>query len=353
MKLLIFVFLVITVSCSTDNVLKYHTAEFPQEQELTYTTIATDVPSKYILGIYVKDSILLVQGNDGNHCFFAYHKNTGKYIRPFFQIGRGPFEGVSPGFIETPGDSCLITESNLRKGYFFSLSGLLNGNPDFFREFNFRFPEERAQMMANHPVMLAENKYLLTVPFSAAERFAVYTNPYTEGKKEIKHISRTYPKITEEPDAVNAAILQHINQYAVSPDGTKLVHLSFVGAIAETFEIGKDTLRPIAIKGFLRPEYQLMGSGISPANEGMIGFGDVIASDDYFYAIYYNTPYNKDNLRTIAVFDWDLKPVRSYTVKDRILYMTSDPHTGYVYAVVNNRETHEYDIIKFDESFIR
>lgn len=353
MKLLIFLFLVITVSCSTDNVLKYRAIEFPQEHELTYTTIATNVPSKYILGIHVKDSVLLVQGNDGNHCFFAYNKNTGKYIMPFFQIGRGPFEGVSPGFIEAAGDSCIITESNLRKGYFFSLSGLLNGNPDFFREFNFRFPEERAQMMANHPVMLEANKYLLTVPFSATERFAVYTNPYTEGKKEIKHIHRDYPKITEEPDAVNAAILRHINKYAVSPDGTKLVHLSFIGAIAETFNLQQDSALPIAIKGFFRPEYQLMGSGISPANEGMIGFGDIIASDNYFYAIYYNMPYNQDKLRTIAVFDWNLNPVKSYKVKDQILSMTRDTRTNDVYAVVNNQETHEYDIIKFDESFIR
>lgn len=352
MKLLLVLLLILT-ACSTNNILKYHSPEFPREQELTYTTVATNVPSKYILGIHIKDSVLLLQGNDGNNCFFAYNKNTGKYLKSFFQIGRGPFEGVAPGFIATPGDSCLITESNLRKGYFFSLSGLLNGHPDFFREFTFQFPEERAQMMANHPVMLEENKYLLTVPFTAVERFAIYTNPYTNGKKEVKHIHRDYPKITEDPDAVNASILQHINQYAVSPDGTKLVHLSFIGAIAETFEIGKDTALPIAIKGFLRPEYQLMGSGISPANEGMIGFGDVIASDNNFYAIYYNTPYNKENLRIIAVFDWNLNPVRSYTVKDRILYMTSDPGKGHVYAVVNNRETHEYDIIKFDEQFIR
>lgn len=97
MKLLIFVFLAITVSCSTNNVLKYHAVDCPQEQELTYSTVATNVPSKYILGIHIKDSVLLVQGNDGNRCFFAYNKNTGKYIMPFFQIGRGPFEGVSPG----------------------------------------------------------------------------------------------------------------------------------------------------------------------------------------------------------------------------------------------------------------
>lgn len=353
MKILTFFMLLLITACTSDNLVKYQPLNFPQEEELTYTPIARNIPSRYILDLFVTDSALILEGNDLESFFFAYDKATGRHLQNFFKIGRGPFEGVAPNLIAINGDSCVITESNLTKGWSFSLSGLLSGKNDFYREFRFQFPEERAQMMASNAINLGNHNYIIDIPFTAEERFAIISNPYSSGEKNIKHLYKTYPKITPEADSVNAIVLSYINKFTASPGRTKFVTLSFIGAIAETFELRQDTLLPIAVKWFIKPEYDIFNWNAIPRGDAIMGFGSVIASDNNFYAIFYNNEYNAPaNKNTIAVFDWKINPVKLYTVNDWLVTMKLDPESRIVYAVIKNRETKEYDLVKFDKQFI-
>lgn len=354
MKILTFLTLVLlTTACKSDNLVKYQPLNFPLEEELTYTPIVRNIPSRYILDLFVTDSALILEGNDLESFFFAYDKATGRHLQNFFKIGRGPFEGVAPNLVAVNGDSCVIAESNLRKGWSFSLSGLFNGKSDFCREFRFKFPEERAQMMASTAINLGDHNYIIDIPFTAEERFAIISKPYSNGEKTVKHIYKAYPKITPEADSVNAIILSYINTFAASPGRTKFVTLSFIGAIAETFELRQDTLLPIAVKGFIKPGYDIVNWNAIPKGDAIMGFGSVIASENNFYAIFYNNEYNAPaNKNTIAVFDWNINPVKLYTVNDWLVTMKLDPETNIVYAVIKNRETYEYDLVKFNRKFI-
>lgn len=353
MRIFTVLMLLCAAACSSNNMVEYQPLKFPRQEELTYTPIARNIPSRYILDLFVTDSVLILKGNDLENFFFAYDKNTGKHLKSFFRMGRGPFEGVAPNLIAGTGDSCVICESNFRKGWSFSLSGLLNGKNDFYRQFRFQFPEERPQMMASNAVNLGDNKYIIDIPFTAEERFAIISNPYSSGEKTVKHIYRKYPEIAPEADSVNAIVLSYINTFGISPDKTRFVNLSFIGAIAETFEFRQDTLVPIAVKGFIKPEYDIVQWNAIPRNDAVMGFGSVIASDNHFYAIFHNAQYNSTSHKnTIAVFDWQINPVKLYTVNDWLVTMKPDPETRIVYAVIKNRETREYDLVKFDKQFI-
>lgn len=355
MRTLTILILLLVTACTSNNLLEYETLTLPPQEELTYTTVVRNIPAKYVMNLFITDSVFIVAGNDQESFFFAYDKKTGKHLKNFLKIGRGPFEGVSPFLLAINGDSCVITESNLRKGWSLSLSGLLQGKSDFYREFRFQFPKERPQMMASDVVNLGENRYIIPIPFTATERFAIITNPYSTGEKSVKHIYTKYPHITPDADSVNAAILNYINQFTLSPDRTKFVTLSYLGAIAETFQFQKDTLIPLAIKGFIKPEYHVARFGAHPKTDAMMGFSSVITSNEYFYTIYhnhrYNTPSDKD-VRTIAVFDWKINLVKSYKIKDLLFKMKLDPATNIVYGLIRNQETLEYDIVKFDKQFI-
>lgn len=355
MKIFVFLLLLGLTACTSSNVLEYEILTFPQEEELTYTPVVQNIPVRYVMDLFITDSVLIVQGNDDERFFFAYDKHTGKHLKNFMNIGRGPFEGVSPILIGINGDSCVVNESNLRRGWCFSLSGLLADKNDFYREFRFRFPQERPQMMARSGVNLGNSQYIINIPFSATERFALFTNPYSAGEKKVKHLYRKYPQITPEADSVNAAILRYINAFALSPDRTKFVTLSYIGAIAETFEFRQDTLIPLAIKGFIKPEYTVARWGAHPNTDAMMGFGSVITSDKYFYVIYHNTRYNTPSdkdIRTITVFDWEINPVKSYTLKGLLFAIKLDPATNIVYGLIRNSETLEYDLVKFDKQFV-
>ena len=75
-------------------------------------------------------------------------------------------------------------------------------------------------------------------------------------------------------------------RYALSPDKTRLAAGTFFGCILETRAIGKDRIRQIATRYFIRPEFDF-NSGIPLCTDKTVcGFYDLYATDDRIYASY-------------------------------------------------------------------
>lgn len=353
MKYIYILFILFCVSCNNES-FTYQELALPKEEKLDYTLVSKNIPAKYILELHLKDSIIILGGKDTSACFFMYNRFTGEHIKDFFKIGRGPFEGVAPKYVNMEGDSCAILESNLRKGNLVNLSKLSAGNDDFYKEIDFKMPEDRPVMMAGNTIKMGNNNYLISIPFVKNQRFAICSNPYSEGAKEIKDIYSIYPKVVKDTDDNNILLFQYFNYMAISPDFTKFANFTSIGAIAETFKIQQDTMMPIATKGFLEPTYSSMGTWITPNEDSQMGFNRIIASNQYIYALYNGCQYNdNNNIRKIVVFDWELNPVKLYTVSDLIIDMEHDPKTGEVYAIIKDKEMFEFNIVKFNKNFIQ
>lgn len=171
----------------------------------------------------------------------------------------------------------------------------------------------------------------------------------------IKTLYSTYPDVVKyKEDWVLSQLFNYGNSiYAVSPDKKKMAAMTYLGAVAEVFDINDDSLTLKAEKCFAYPAIKVVQTWIEADKENLIcGFHSVTATDKYIYAVYDGSISSFDTkVNTICVFDWNLNPIIKYTLDvEDILSFDYNKESGEAYAVVTVGK--DVEIIKINEKFI-
>lgn len=339
------------MSCG-GSLISYEKPIFPATSTLTYTVICDTTTFNYPFQLLVFDSLLIVRASDRTDNFHIYNKENGKKIRSFYSFGKGPIEGVNPrSLVHLKGSKFAIQEINLRKIVVVDLEKLLKNEKEYFSEIRVARENNNNALTTDYYVYLGENRFLGSGWGISGCRFHIVNTKSDEDRVKLYDI---YPKAIDENEEYNMVIYKYANSVAISPDGKKMVNLTLIGGIGETFNIESDTMQLRVCKGFHKPVYRKLTSGtpwLTGNDDTTYGFCDAFATNDYIYAIYDGAKDSDDKNKTIAVFDWDLNPVMLYELKDEILKLAFDSAAGYVYGVIKDVETSELKIIRFDEKF--
>ncbi len=165
-----------------------------------------------------------------------------------------------------------------------------------------------------HDVKRLADRYLLE-GFTNDMRFAVADN-------NSRSVYVEYPLILPwQDDDATAAVLTYASRVAVSPDATRWVQVSYIGAVLETFELRGGDIRSMGMNPIYRPVYDGEGNDVGWCDETTIGFDDVVATDKCIYALLNGTqgknlksnPPVRPFTNEITVFDWngDIKQIIS------------------------------------------
>lgn len=157
-----------------------------------------------------------------------------------------------------------------------------------------------------HDVKKMGSKYLL-VGFAKGMRFTV-------ADEESRSVYTEYPQILPESnDEEIAPVLLYASREAVSPDGSRWVQATYIGAVLEIFEYKDNDIRSVRINPIYRPVYEGHGMEVSWGDETTIGFDDVVVTDKYIYTLLNGTfgknlksnPPVRPFTNEITIFDWN------------------------------------------------
>lgn len=152
----------------------------------------------------------------------------------------------------------------------------------------------------------------------------------------------TYPEC-EDTIRMKSACMHY--SVTLSPDGTRMAHGIYFGAILETFDI-RDSIRLRNISYFIEPDFPHDAVGNPTSYDDItLGFGPLCSSDEYIYAAYNGTKdYQKMN--NLAVFDWDGRLQKVYRTAFQLIQTAYDPEANAIFALVKDQG--EYRLVRFD-----
>lgn len=340
-----FIFKTLTIalflySC-TGKEIQYTGINIPLNQKLQGTLLDSTFIFSVPRGMVIADTLLIVLDYlEQDTSFHVFNKITGKHLKSFGNKGRGPGEVVYPGSLSyNPKDGTLITmESNLKKIIRYNLANILADKPPFFSEIK-----------------------LNSIPFYVDETI-LYKDFFIIGgfKKRFSMIDTNcqilgehndYPKVVADEDE-NRAIFLYSSQYAVHPNGDKLVAMTYIGGIMEIFDIKDNKITPNIIKYFHEPIYRPVLDAkpkwIATIEETTPCCSDIYGTDENIYCIY-EGEISKDPkiaLKKILVFDWNGQLLFQYTPQEGTPVSIAVDEE-YIYSIITTPEG-EYHLYKYN-----
>lgn len=258
----------------------------------------------------------------------------------FCSRGKGPGEAIAPNalFPDNDATSLWVYDAQQKKLIQWDIDSLLSGNQTPIAEKTLADLPIFADRV--YPVaggMLAVNGAGI-IPTNHADRFFLLDH---QGK--IRCHYSTFPR-SNDTIRMKAAYRQHTE--TISPDGTKMAHGLYFGAILETFDV-RDSIRLRNISYYIEPTFQHDAVGNpSTYDDITFGFGPLCSSNERIYAAYNGTiDYKRMNL--IAAFDWDGKLQKVYKTDFQLIRTSYDPKLHAIFATVQNAAD-EYQLVRFD-----
>lgn len=291
--------------------------------------------------LQMMDSFLIIEckTNINDNSIHVFNKISGKYITSFGTIGSGPGElsdPVSRVTIDAKKRNIYICDLSKNKLVTFNLDKIINNKNNFYEETEL-YPE-----LKNNVAFFSITNNNFLAAYTAFEN-----NSHRFVKGNLNDTISTYNQYIRlsEPEGyehVEKSYFSYKSSIAVNPEGTKFVSATKSGLILETFDISGNKIKPIAVKRFYEPVYEVSNRESKypfiiknkNAVEGTMGLR---ATNKYIYNLLNET--SDPNIRNeIAVFDWEGNPVKKYVLDCNILSLSVDEKENKAYILSFNEE---------------
>ena len=310
--------ILICISCSR-NTDEYNAPVFKETVEVALEVLNDDISFTYG-AIDCIDTLLIISNKTtlNKNTFHIFSANSGKYIKSFGSVGRGPGETffTAPDFsIDYNSRIVYVYDTNLRKLIEYSFNKIVEGDSHFWSE---------TTMPAS------EKNHILTTKFYSLNNgiFLWSNNRFAIGNTStVLSVYNEYPELDEpeEYKKVEHSYFRHLSHMSTSPDKSKFVNATYSGCILETFSIEHNNIKQIAINRFFKPLYTCSNRDANfpyllPSDDAMGCIMIMRCTDEYIYAIYSDIP-KECSYKSIAVFDWNCQPIKLLSFEDKIQYM--------------------------------
>lgn len=346
MKKIYFVLLFFIVSCKGVPSMEPSEPIFQRQEQLTYEVFNSDFDFVSPRQLIVYDSLLVVlDWLKRDDCYHLFKKESGSYVKSFGAIGKAGGELMLPSkLIWYDKDEFFTVDRTSSKIISYNLDSVLLNSYAYFNEFKYSVKdfEEIIGILGKRFIMSS----------SGDTRFELVEINDSLNTEELYN---GYPNVIgEEESWVVNQLFRYDPCIQVSPDKSKMVYLTYVGAVAETFNLVGDSLASRATKCFIYPKIKVVRSWIETVSgETLYGFTNVITTNDYIYALYCGKNDVDYVVNTIYMFDWDLNAITKFSIDiDHLFCISYDSVTGCVYGIGNDEEKNTH-IIKFNEKFIK
>lgn len=314
-KILIFLCIISCYHCSFNNSIK---EKYNENQHFRDTfQISSQILNDSCVFIMPRqmeiiDSLIIVLDAFRPDAFFYIYNKQGNLLKSFGTKGRGPGEllMVSNFHADIPNKTIRVYHSQKKSIIEYNLVKILNNETPFHIEHSIKlsgsgFPQEIIEFDTN--------KYLCC--HRAPElRYTI------QGQNQEKFSYTKYPQIEDKDDKrFTAAILNYAGIYRFSPDRTKFLEASYIGAILDLFEITNNQMTPIKTCRIYYPQYNVIdaeNAQITWNEDTRIGFECIYTTNNNIYSLLngiwghelknpnIQEPYTKN----ISIFDWKGNP---------------------------------------------
>lgn len=291
-----------------------------------------------------KDYIILRADID-NYMLHLYDKTSGKRVKSFAKIGRGPQEVLFiNNFHVNENDGILTTFSQPERDILvFHLDSII-GNKEHYMD---RVSLKGYNQMTFFEAYKCPQGFLLYgakyVPYPEGHRLTLFSN-------DGKYISSydEYPVSSSPRDSINKRDPwgQLLLCRTMSPDGTKFAEACQIGGILETFDINRNITHR-TLTGYFKPHYYTEDNRKIFTKNTQFGFLYLQSSNRHLYALTYNGNHSFMPIREIQVFDWQGNPIKKYKTESHLLSICPDEKEGKMYALAKTI-SHEIILISFN-----
>lgn len=289
------------------------------------------------------DTIIIILDEFRPDNFFHIYNTQGKLLKSFGNKGRGPGELLTVSNFHPNKHNNTIAVYNFRKRHIieYDIQKILHNVSPFYSE----HPIEASTTYPQEIIKLDSNNYL------CCHRLPQLRYSIQEGNEEkFQYIN--YPQIEERNiPTFTAAILNYAGQYRLSPDHTKFLEVSYIGAIMDLFKIEKNKMIPIKTRLIYYPYYKVIddqNAQITWDDATKIGFECIYTSNSYIYSLLngiighelknpnIQEPYTKN----ISIFDWEGNPKTLIQTDHMMNALCLDETEQTIYAVAYNKGEH-------------
>lgn len=343
-----FIFLVFIVSCKKESENIVYTPEIIDNKTTDKITLEL-IQTNFELGFpetidFISDSLMIIFDKNINDKVAHIVDIDGNLRQSFGKKGHGEGELIQPVDItlNSNRDSVFIYDSMQQRLLGYDIKNLLCGN-----------------MVTPSKLKIDIN----TIPgqeyrFSHVERGAdsLFLG-FTNGKNRI--VSLNHGRVTEiytdYPTAdsdteTNRSIWNYTqSRNSLSPDGTKLVVVTYIGGIFETFDINGMKISSRTVKGFFKPEYVYAEGAIPKCvtfnpQKMITGFRTVYASNDHFITVLDGLESKRMN--EILFFDYDGNLISRMKTDDGLINIIGESPKGEIYAIAYNNDLTTINLFK-------
>ncbi len=308
---------IVCISCSrsTD---EYNAPIFKETIEVALEVLNDDISFTYGT-IDCVDTLLIISNKTtlNKNTFHIFSANSGKYIKSFGSVGRGPGETLftAPNFSTDYNNSRMyVYDTPLHKLIEYDISKVLNGDVHYASDI--KMEEDNGHILTSRFYSLDDRLFLWV-----DQRFVIGST------SNIISCYGSYPRLDEpeEYKKLERSYFDRLSYTRVSPNKSKFAHATYSGCILETFSCINNTITPIAINRLYRPIYENKYKNenyphVFQSNKAICGIKNLACTDEYIYATYSDIP-KECSYKSIAVFDWNCQPVKLLSFEDKIQYM--------------------------------
>lgn len=303
-----------------------------------------------IEGIQCNDSVLIVLDFHSGDSYTLFDTNSGKVIRRFGAIGQGPDE--------IP----LGTYGHLENKYFYlfydqtgyigkhSIDSLWNINSIPRSNTLAKYQIEEAQL--SRAIPLNDSIFLGAGTYKSRFQYLLFN----KNNKVIDYSIDIYNFENKDFNKYHK-FLSNQGNLKKHPNKNKFVYSINFSSNLDFIEIENNKINLIKSLHFYDPNYQPISNDnlnrVIPANNNIIGYIDLCATEQFVYALYADkeiftkgkgNDYNSD---TILVFDWSGNPIKILKLKNEAYYICIDEEKKILYAAVIN-DSYGWSIISYE-----
>lgn len=341
---------VLLTGCRTSYDAEYRPPVFADEASLKGEVLSDSLRLMTARDIALSKDHILVTGYDNEQWLHIFDRRNGQLLRNCIGRGKGPGEMLFAEGIEiTPAKEVIIWDIETKERNRFSLDSLLSGNTNPLVQKAAPVFEDGFWLACMNYV--APGKWLFTGS-TGWERHPI--RRFRLGTPEDYVSYDLYPEDSTSEDFWGFwRSATSDPKVTVSPDGTKMAHGLLFGCVLETFDLSGDTIRPIAIRRFYKPD-MIRDLGVRGTDDTHLGFTHLTATDRRIFGIYVDQVSSEaDNSpNSIVVFDWEGNPLARYRTDYCLVALVAAPEKPdtdetEIFAVGVSPDDGEWKLLRF------
>lgn len=289
--------------------------------------------------LFLYDSILIVSDvRLGNNLFYVFNTSDGHFLKSGGMKGEGPGEVIIPDNSHLRNDGILsYWDINKSKLVQYNVKHLLCDSA-----YVIEIPLERTRISYNSLLDVIDLNGTFIYNGNTERHLGIYSSTnYVDA-----------PQLPNIPSMELCRAIMNRGYWEASPDGHKLVRITYIGGIVQCYEIYGNAIKEEWSKLFFPPVYKIVDGAvpvwITWKQESQIGFENLYVTNRYIYLLLNGkTARDKPFSNEVLVMDWNGTIVNKYQLNCFVKSIAVDEKNEIMYAITCGLDE-DAKIVSFD-----